>query len=128
MGRSECAGTILLSFSTDEPSQVFVTGYYVGESTDISTQETTPMQDGPTTPPQSDQRQAKPQINRRMKTSDRITGDGPKVTETSVVGVRYEIKTSGGVVIDNNRRSNTKNKELVSTSFKACVSRFQHPR
>lgn len=84
------------------------------------------VEDGPMIPPHFDQRQAKPRINRRMETSDRTTGDGPKVTETSVIGIRYEIKTSGGTVIDNNRRSNTGNNELVGASFRACVSLFQH--
>ena len=93
-----------------DSSQVFVMGYYLGESTDTSVA----TQDDRTIPALIGQRCAKLQINGKMETHDRITGIGPKVTETSVVGVRYEIKTSGGATIDNNRKSNTRNSELVS--------------
>lgn len=121
--------SVLALFSFSPPSlisssQVFVMGYYLGESTDTSVA----TQDDPTIPTLVDQRRIELRYSGKMETHDRIIGIGPKVTETSIVEVRYEIKTSAGATIDNNRRSNTRNSELVSTSPGACVSLFQHPR
>jgi hypothetical protein len=116
MGRSECDAAISLLPLLMSTSQVFIMGYYVGESVDISAHEATVPQDGTTTSLHIDQRQPKLRTNSKMETYDREAGLGPKVTETSTVGVRYEIKTSGGVVVDNNRKSNRGNKELVSIS------------
>jgi hypothetical protein len=68
-------------------------------------------------PPKVDLGWADLRTSGKMVIVDRTSGTGPKVTETSTVEIRYEIKTAGGVMVDNNRKSNTHNNQLVSTSF-----------
>ena len=100
-------------------SQVFLMGYFVGELVDVecAAAQAMPTQNNLTVPPNVDMKAADLRTGGKMEIYDRISGTGPKVTGTSTIGIRYEIKTAGGVVIDNNRKSNLGNNQLVSTSF-----------
>ena len=129
MGHSERFGTTSLPALTSS-SQVFVMGYYADESADTGypRHEPAPPQDNSTIPPHFDQGRAKLRTNGKVETLDRVTGAGPEVTETSTVEIRYEIKTAGGVVIDSNRKSNTRNNNLVSASFETSTLFHRHPQ
>jgi len=83
-------------------------GYYVGE----------PVRDSPTILPRLAQGQAELRMKGKIETFDRATGAGPKVTETSTIGIRYEIKTADGAVIENNRKSNTGNSNLMRLNLR----------
>lgn len=98
-------GGFLAAYEQINPSQVFVTGYYVSE------------QGTPDIHLRPDDERVGLQSNGKMKISDRTTGTGPRVTEASVVNIRYEIRTTGEVVVDSNRRSNAHNNNLVSVQL-----------
>lgn len=106
-------------------------GYYVSESAGVEfPSAVTPAwtnADPAILPPKFDRKQADMRASKKMEIFDRTSGTGPKATETSIVGIRYEIRTAGGDLIDNNRKSNARNNELVSTSFKALMFFHRSP-
>jgi hypothetical protein len=127
MGHSECFASVSFSVLMST-SHIFIMGYYVGGSADIKypMREAVPSQDNPTVLPDFDLGREL-RANGKITTFDRATGTGPKVTETSTVEIRYEIKTAGGMLIDSNRKSNLRKNSLVSSLLETFTLPLTRP-
>jgi hypothetical protein len=123
VGHSERFASVSFSVLTNA-SHVFIMGYCVGGSADVKY----PMRDmvPSTILPDFDQGQELRTYG-KIVTFDRVIGIGPKVTETSTVEIRYEIKTVGGVLIDSNRKSNPRNNSLVSALLETFTLPLTRP-